>query len=474
MAVNLGVHVKQQTSSGGTPTVAESGVPYVVGTAPVHTAAKPAKTMTPVLCTSFDEAVKKLGYSDDWETYTLCEFMFSHFKLYGCQPVVFCNVLDTKTMKKPLPEGAVPVVGHQAALPFGTIREGLTVSADGAALTLDEDYSIVDGEDACIVELLEDGKAYDAVELTVTGNQADAAAVTAADIAEGVAQVDACLTAAQVVPDLICAPGWSHDPAVAAVMTMKAAGVNGLFKAKALIDAPCGEGGVLVYNGLPDWKEKNGVTDVGQIVCWPMVTREGRKFHLSTHLAGLMAQVDAGNGGCPVESPSNKSLQIDGCCLEDGTEVNLTWEQVNLIAGNWGAVTAVRFIGSGWTAKGSCTACYPGNKAVEDHSIPVSRMFGWVGNSIIRTYWSRLDKPMTRRLQDSIRDSVAIWFNGLVGAGKLLGARVEILAEENPAADLEAGIIRFHLYLTPPSPAQEIDFILEYDASYVAAALQAA
>ena len=30
------------------------------------------------------------------------------------------------------------------------------------------------------------------------------------------------------------------------------------------------------------------------------------KFHLSTQMAGLMAQIDTGNGGCPYESPSNK------------------------------------------------------------------------------------------------------------------------------------------------------------------------
>ena len=33
--------------------------------------------------------------------------------------------------------------------------------------------------------------------------------------------------------------------------------------------------------------------------------------------------------------------------------------------------------------------------------------------------------------------------------------------------DLMAGIIRLHIYMTPPSPAQEIDFYLDYDASYV-------
>lgn len=38
--------------------------------------------------------------------------------------------------------------------------------------------------------------------------------------------------------------------------------------------------------------------------------------------------------------------------------------------------------------------------------------------------------------------------------------------------NLMAGIIKLHVYMTPPSPAQEIDFVLEYDASYVTSALQ--
>ena len=37
---------------------------------------------------------------------------------------------------------------------------------------------------------------------------------------------------------------------------------------------------------------------------------------------------------------------------------------------------------------------------------------------------------------------------------------------------LMAGKIKLHVYMTPPSPAQEIDFVLEYDASYVTSALQ--
>ena len=80
---------------------------------------------------------------------------------------------------------------------------------------------------------------------------------------------------------------------------------------------------------------------------------------------------------------------------------------------------------------------------------------------------------MTRRFVDSILDSVNIWMNGLTGSGYLLGGRVVMLESENPVNNLMAGIIKFHVYMTPPSPAQEIDFVLEYDVSYVRSALAA-
>lgn len=57
--------------------------------------------------------------------------------------------------------------------------------------------------------------------------------------------------------------------------------------------------------------------------------------------------------------------------------------------------------------------------------------------------------------------------NGLMAEEKILGGRVEFLEEENTTADLLAGKAKFHIYLTPPSPAKELDFVLEYDVSYL-------
>lgn len=172
----------------------------------------------------------------------------------------------------------------------------------------------------------------------------------------------------------------------------------------------------------------------------------------------------------PYESPSNKTVHIDGLCDDDGAAINLTYNQANVVDAA-GICTFLNFMG-GWTAWGNHTACYPKSTDVKDYFIPLSRMFDYVSNTLIKTFWSKLDKPMNRRLIDTILDSANVWLNGLVGAGYLLGARVEMLESENPLTSLMAGKIKLHVYMTPPSPAQEIDFVLEYDADYVTSALQ--
>lgn len=478
---NLGIHVHEKATAVSIPVVADSGIPFVVGTAPVHTAAKPGKPNYPVLCTSWDEAVEKLGFSYDWKKYTLCEAMYSHFQLFGAQPVIFCNILDPADadMKKSAESKPYEVVDSRITLPMETIKAGIKVSSnDGenpVELKEDEDYTLFYDEDKnkCIIELLEDGAAYGAKTLTIEAAEVDPSAVTTADVAMSIGQADACMTAVGVIPDLLLAPGYSHDTVVAAILATKAAGINGLFGAKCLIDADSSAEGVTEYSQLTAYKNKNNFVDVNQIVCWPQMKLGEYQFHMSTQLAGLMASVDTANGGCPYESPSNKNFKMDACCLEDGTEVNLTWEQVNLIAGSWGVVTAINFMGMGWTAKGNYTACYPANTDVKDQFIPISRMFDWVGNTLIRTFWSKLDRPMNRRLIDNILDTSNIWLNGQVAAEHLLGARAEMLEDENNLLDLMAGIIRIHIYITPPSPMQECDFTLEYDIGYVQSALAA-
>lgn len=465
-----GVYGSEQPTSVSTPAVAESGIPFVVGTAPVQAATNPAKVNTPVLSTSWDEAVEALGYSDDWEKYTLCEFMYSHFKLFGRQPVIFCNVLDTTKHKEAVAAEDMQVVSHKVTLPIEAIDdETLVVKANSSTLTKDVDYATYFDGESLIIEVLSDGSAYEAISLNVAYNKAKAAAVTTTEIATGLEAIDLCMTKLGMVPDLICAPGYSQNATVAALMATKAESINGLFGAKALCDIDCSASGATAYSAVLEVKNKNNITDSAQIPCWPMVKLDDKVFHLSTQLAGLMARVDTNNGGCPYESPSNKGLNINGLVLEDGTEVDLTLAQANTLNA-YGVVTALNFI-NGFVAWGNYTACYPSNTDVKDYFVSVSRMFKWVNNTLIKTFWSKADKPMNRVLIDSVVDSANIWLNTLAAKGYVLGARVAVLDSDNTLTDLMAGKIKFRTYMAPPFPAQEIEFVTEYDVSYVTEAL---
>ena len=286
----------------------------------------------------------------------------------------------------------------------------------------------------------------------------------ASDVAAAVEQVELCLTMFGIVPDLIMAPGFSNDATVAAVLDAKAGSINGMFTGKALVDISA-----KTYTAAVQAKNSGTYTEK-TILCWPNGTLGDLRFHGSTVEAGCLAETDTGNEGIPYESPSNKTVHIDGLCDDDGNTINLTYNQA-LVVDAAGICTFLNFMG-GWTAWGNHTACYPKSTDVKDYFIPLSRMFDYVSNTLIKTFWSKLDKPMNRRLIDTILDSANIWLNGLVGTGYLLGARVEMLENENPLTSLMAGKIKLHVYMTPPSPAQEIDFVLEYDADYVTSALQ--
>lgn len=469
MANNHGVYVKEQDTSVSTPVTAAVSVPFVIGCAPVQAASDPAAVGVPVLCTSWDEFVEQFGYSDDWDLYNLCEFAYSHFKLYGCQPAIFCNLLDTEKMRVSGMSAKVAVVNHRATLPLEAILGTIVVKADGSdsALVLDTDYSVYIDDSKIVIELIKTSEHYGITALEATYDEALPMEVTAELVASQMDAIELCMSTAAIVPDLIVAPGYSKDNTVAAIMATKAAAVNGLFQAKALIDidsAKCTK-----YTDAIAYKPANNLVNEEQILCWPMHKLGGKKFHMSTQLAGLMASVDAEHEN-PYESPSNKNFQMDSLCLADGTPVMQTKAQADMLNAN-GIVTALNFLSSGWVCWGNYTACYPSITDVKDYFIPVSRMFGWIGNTMIQTFWSKLDQPMNRRLLDNIVDSCNIWLNGLTGSGYLLGGRAEVLDNENPVTDLMAGIIRIHLYITPPSPAQEIDFVLEYDVNYVSSAL---
>jgi phage tail sheath protein FI len=471
-----GVRTRQARTSISTPVVAASGITFAVGTAPVHMVN--GKVNEAIYCGNEPEAAGAFGYSDDWKKYSLCEVVYSHFKLFQIAPVIFVNVLDPARHRQAVEPKAYPVADMQVRLPLEAIKDSVKIEN----YTMGEDYdAFYDGDqDALIVEILSGGAiTSSATELTIGYDAVDPSAVTKSDIiggfnlatkkVTGFELIDTVFPRFGLIPDILICPGWSHDAEVAAIMTAKAANINEIFEGKALIDVNTTE--VRHYTEVPAWKRAQNLFNKRQIVLFPMCGLAERIFHKSTQAAGLIARVDINNGGAPSESPSNKSLQMDRAVLADGTEVILDVPQANFLNAN-GIATSLNF-SSGFTFWGNETACFPGNTDIKDFFIPVSRMFGWISNSLILTYWNQVDRKMSRRFIESIVDSINIWLNGLMSEEHLLGGRVEFHEHENPLTALMSGRAVFRVLITPPSPAREIEFILQYSTDYVMSALAA-
>ena len=479
-----GAKARQVDTSISTPVEADSGVPFVVGAAPVHTVG--GTVNEPIMCQSYQEAVSAFGFSDDWEKYPLCEMIYSQFQLYGVAPIVLVNVLDPEKHKKAVTDEVFDVVDGRAELPMEAIQDSVKVKNPDAAegdpdtYTAGVDYdTLYDGE-KLVLELLEGSAIPDtATSLTISFDAVDPSAVTKKEIIggfnpttkqnSGFELLDSVFPKYGIVADLLLAPGYSHDSEVAAIMSAKASNINDVFEGTAICDIDTTV--VKHYADATAWKKSQNINSKHQILCWPLFGLGERVFHASVQAAGRMGLTDTDNGGCPAESPSNKLIQIDRAMLADGTTVLLDLKQANYLNSN-GIATALNFIG-GYVLWGDETACFPADTDVKNYFISIKRTFAWVANSLILTYWNKVDRKMTRRLIDSIVDSVNIWLNDLVAREQLLGGRVEFLEEENPETALMAGKASFHIFLTPPSPMRECEFVLEYDVDYVSAALTA-
>ncbi len=388
---------------------------FAVGTAPVHTLGEgnPPYVNTPRLYNSYDAFVAEMGWSEDWQSFTLCEVAESHFAKYGASPLVCVNVFDPE---KHLSEENEPDPSQVSA-------------AD-----------IIGGIDA------------------KTGKKT------------GLELIAEMFPRFRIVPGSILAPRFSEDSAVAVSMSAKATGINGLFRALALADVPTDK--VPYYTGVPEYKERNNLTGENLVVCWPRIALGERIYHISTQLTGRMSLTDSDNGNSPHVSPSNKQAFMDRAVTVDasGTVAEEVWlglDENNYLNGQ-GIVTVSNFDG-GWKFWGNRTGCYPSNTDPKDAFIPIRRFMNWYQNTFILTYFSQVDGPITKRFIERILKSEQIRLDGFTSRGIINGGRISYQSDENPLTDVMDGLLRFHLWLSPPPPARSIEGIFEFDPTYLEA-----
>ena len=488
MSYKHGIYIYEEPTSLVPPVTTDAAMPVAFVTAPIHLSKDPYSiTNEPKLCYSYAEAVEHFGFhlkKSIWNHYTAPQVIYSQFALYAVAPIVIINVLDPKihiekreNQKLKLQDG-VGVIEVDGIL-IDSIKIN-KVSDANEEYKEGEHYSLSYDSDGFVVVSVLFGITNEE-ELNLSYNELAPDKVDIYDIIGGYNTESGKYTGLELmneiyprfrlVPGQLIAPKFSSDPSVAAVMETKAGNINGHFRCIAINDIPTktktenGNIKKLLYTDVPAWANKNNLVYTRQINCYPKLILGEQEFYYSTQLAGHICRTDAENGGVPYTSPSNKNLKINGICFEGGEELILNVEQANYLNGQ--GVMTVNNFGKGWTAWGNRTGTYPANADVKDSFIPVRRMFDWIGNTIILTYWGKIDLPMTKRHIDTIVDSINMWFNGLAAREYILGGRIEFLPDDNITTNLLDGIVKFRIKVAPPPPMRQMDFILEYDPSYL-------
>lgn len=481
MAYQHGINIYENPTSITPPVTADSAVQIVLGTAPIHLSEDPyAAVNKPVLAYTRESAVKQVGYSENFKKYTLGESIYTSFDLMAVAPLVFINVLDPDVHKKAVTGHALTLVDGEGiiALDDVLLNSVKIKNSDGTVTYVkDEDYLISFNNSGrpVVSTLNEDRIAADAA-LVVDLTQLDPSLVTKTDIiggynastkkSSGAELISRVFPMFGLIPGIILAPGWSHDPDVGLILNAKSKSINGNFKAMNYLDISTEIN--RSYEEAGTWKKNNGYNSELTVPFWPKVKIGSKIVHYSALAAAVTASVDAKNESVPYESPSNELIPVSATVLEDGTEVYLDQLEANHLNGN-GVVTALNW--NGWRTWGNNTAIYPNSTDPKDRFIPIRRMFNWWGNTFILTYFSKVDNPTNFRLIESIVDSENIRANGYIARGQMAGAKMEFRQDMNPKTDILNGKITFIQKIAAFPPAEEIVNILEFDPNMLTNAM---
>ncbi len=472
--IKHGVYVERQKKMVSNAPDVSSGIPVYIGTAPVHmTEEISASVNTPIICRTKEDCIRQLGYHSDFEKFTLCQAMYMHFMREDLEsavaPVIFINVLDPAVHKKGMAEMTIPVVNRIAKIPNSySIAPLLKVTANGENLERNKDYIISFDGDFPVITLLLAGKAADVLELTVSGEQVDTDMVTAdtviggydaeTGIESGLEAIRKIYPLLAVPAAIIAAPGFSHDPKVAAVMQAKCEHINGTFTADCIIDLDTTK--CKKYEDVPRYKEELGVISKHTYVVWPMGKKGEKILYGSAIVGAVVEETDAENGDMPNISPSNKLAHIDAACLQDGTTILLDQMQANFVNA-YGVATFLS--ADGFRVWGNYSAMYPESTDLDEKYWSVNRFFTWKGNNFVRKYMKKIDSINNVRAIEALVDEENMECNSYVSAGVCAGANVEFHRSEHTSEDIMCGNIKIHISLAPYLPMESITAVTEFD-----------
>jgi len=459
-------------------------VSSVIGTTPVYIGILPVhqlmdfsnKVNTPILVNSFSDAVMKCGWNDsNWANFDLCEAIYAHFKnsIQPIGPIILVNVLDPATKKATAKTAVVTITNGVGEIANDKV---ILKTCAIASKVLGTDFSVEYSTDGSKVIV----KAITtlAASVTVTFDEVTPSTLVAADIIggtnsttgakTGISCVDLVYIMHNLIPNILCSPGWSFNQTVDAALKAASQKINGHWYAWVNSDLVTDSNADTITKAQ-EWKVANAYTGAGEAPCWPMAKNVNRKFHLSTLATVVMQQVDSSHDGVPYETPSNKPIDITGVCLAAGTD--LTYDQVQANDLNSKGIRTATYWGGRWVLWGPHTGAFEYGKDMDardkfDSSV---RMIYHIMNDFQKRYGTKVDMPMSRSMVDTILNDYQMFLDSLISTGALLFAKIEFTETSNPVSDIVEGDFDFDISTTTTPPGKSITAKVQYTSAGIEA-----
>lgn len=443
-------------------------VAVYIGTAPINLIrgyAEKGLVNMPIRVANMSDTQNKLGYSGDWESFTLCEAFAEHFDntVGNVGPIYIVNVLDPDTHKSAEAITKDLTFNNQRAEfeSSDIILDTFAINDMAESVDYSLGYNYVKG--TVVVKLL---KEIEEKTLKCSFYTVDASEVEYDDIIgqttdgefTGLHSLKLLYQNHNAVLNMLAAPGWSHIPDVYKAMVSIVQKLNGHWDGFVHADIPLVDADGKKIDTIEkaiQWKEKNGYNSERSKVYWPKVMDgSGKIYHLSTVGQDTMLSVDLSHDAIPFESPSNKQIMATRQYFGEGVKNN-GYDQQTCNDLNEKGITTACFWGGQWVLWGPHTAAFTYNGSMDARGIfdVNMRMLMHITNSFQLDHGTEIDSPMTPQQKDTILNFERQKLDTLSGIGALIGTpSVEFLETANSVSDMMNGdfVWDFAVTNTPP------------------------
>lgn len=469
-----------------------------VGTAPINLIrgyAEKGLVNKPIKLTAAG-AKNTIGYSKDWEHFTLSEVVKAFFDNVGgnVEPLYVVNILNPDTHKKgDETTKSLTFVNGQASFLSDTIildTFAIADKAEGVDYTLDYNFNsgmvIIDSNGAetkldGAVEVTFSEVDYSFMEDDTTKAEALIGGISSTGVRTGLAALELVYMTYFVVTNYLIAPAFSHIPSVRNAMVSKVQKFNDMWDGMTFTDIPTNEDTDAVIDTRAkaiEWKKTNNYKSEREKTCWPKVKdSEGNIFHLSTLVAVEQLRVDQANNQIPFETAANKAVNlVSSPFVSDTVDIaGFTRGEANELTQK-GITTVIPWEGV-YKLWGHHTTAYEyagtyDARAVFDTSI---NMLLYLMNSFTKNHADEIDKPMKLSRKQDIEDAENKNLRELVALGALLedvngeSPVFKFIPSNNPAGDIIEGYFRWDLGVTPTPPFASGTAVVAYtDAGFSA------